>query len=316
MTCCFCGRSQRDGRLVPSWKICGHVASCSKCWHKRFRRKSITMAVAEPIGVEWSEFSVALKNVCNPSGVVSFAENAWKLAIEGRRRTIRVLIGNRWWAMRLDDANWSPGRKEAFARIAFGEAAAELQLRRRRNCERCAEDPAGSRSPRYAIKCRLLAWLPLWQREIPLGPPMVRRFRESLPNSSVRNQNVEEIDISSLSKAIRQNWVSFPSQVPTFPGCGWPNLQHKLIQLYFVMGWSCATIAARYGLARHQVLRILNAWKWRAANAGYIQHIPVAELLDQWETRSPLAQHGSLQRRMFTPGGPALYLASAEVIGD
>jgi hypothetical protein len=291
MTCCFCGRSQRDGRLVRSWKICGRVASCGKCWHERFRRKSITMAVAEPIGAGWSEFSAALNDVRNPSGVVSFAENAWKLTIEGRRRTVRVLIGNRWWAMRLDDANWSPGRKEAFARIAFGEAAAaELHLRRRRNCERCTENPAGSRSPRYAIECQLLVWLPLCQREIPLRPPMVRRIRESLPNSSVRDQNIEEIDISNLSKAIRHNWVSFPSQVPTFPGCGWPNLQHKLIQLYFVMGWGCATIAARYGLARHQVLHVLNAWKSRAANAGYIQHIPIAEVLSQCETRRSSAQ--------------------------
>jgi hypothetical protein len=316
MTCCFCGRSQRGGRLIPRWKVCGHLATCSKCWHKRFRRKSITITFAEPIGAGWHEFSAALEDACSPSRVVRFAENAWKLTIEGRRRTVRVLIGNRWWAVRLDDAKWSPGRREAFARIASGKAAAALYLRPKPNCERCTENPAGGRSLRYANECKLLVWLPRGQREIPLGPPpMVQRIRASRPDSSVREQNIDEIDISNLSKAIHYNWVSFPSQIPTFPGCGWPNLQHKLVQLYFVIGWSCASIAARYGLARHQVLRVLNAWKWRAANAGYIQHIPVAEVLNQWETRSPLAQNRSLQGRIFMPGGPALYPA-AGVIGD
>jgi hypothetical protein len=306
MTCCFCGRSETRGRLRPRWKVCGHLATCNKCWHKRFRRKSITIAFAEPIGAGWHEFSAALEDACSPSRVVRFAENAWKLTMEGRRRTVRVLIGNRWWAVRLDDAKWSPGRREAFAKIVSGEAAAELYLRHRPNCERCTENPAGSRSPRYAIECKLLVWLPCLQREIPLGPPTVQRIRGSRPDSSVRDQNIGEIDISNLSRAIRHNWVSFPSQVPTFPGCGWPDLQHKLIQLYFVMGWSCATIAARYGLARHQVLHVLNAWKARAANAGYIQHIPVEEISSQWETQRTLAQNGSSQGRKLMPGGLAL----------
>jgi hypothetical protein len=284
MTCCFCGRSERRERLRPNWKICGHLASCSECLLKRFRRKSITMAVAEPIGAAWNEFSAALENVCNPSGVVPFADNAWKLTVDGGRRTVHILIGNRWWATSLDDAKWSPGRREAFARMMSGEAAAvEFHFQRRRNHESYTRERPSRDSQLYTIECKTVAWLPRQQQEIILGPPVVQRIQISRPDSKVRDRNIEEIDISNLSKAVRNNWVSFPSKVPTFPGCGWPDLQHKLIQLYFVMGWSCATIAARYGLARHQVLHFLKAWKWRAANAGYIQHIPVAEVLSRWE---------------------------------
>jgi hypothetical protein len=91
----------------------------------------------------------------------------------------------------------------------------------------------------------------------------------------IRRQSIGEIDIDKLRTAIRANWVSFPSQVPTFPTCGRTDVQRRLIQLYFLLGWRCSDIAARYGLLQGQVRAILITWKWRAANAGYIQHIPV-----------------------------------------
>lgn len=103
------------------------------------------------------------------------------------------------------------------------------------------------------------------------------RHRANLPPSSVRNRDIRELSLSNLRKAIRANWVSFPSQIPALPSCRWPGPEHKLVQLYFVMGWSCRQIAARYGMSHQQVRCILNAWRWRAANAGYLQHIPPAE---------------------------------------
>jgi len=88
---------------------------------------------------------------------------------------------------------------------------------------------------------------------------------------SVRDQNIEEIDISHLREAIRANWVSFPSQVPTFSHCGPSELQWRAVQLYFILGWRGAAIAARYGMGQDQVRHMLNAWKLRAVRAGFIQ---------------------------------------------
>jgi hypothetical protein len=43
------------------------------------------------------------------------------------------------------------------------------------------------------------------------------------------------------------------------------------------MGWSCARIAARYGLFEDRAQGVLDVWKWEVATAkpGYLQHIPV-----------------------------------------
>jgi hypothetical protein len=88
---------------------------------------------------------------------------------------------------------------------------------------------------------------------------------------SARDRNLEEIEISHLREAIRANWVSFPSQVPTFSHCGQSELQWRAVQLYFVLGWRCAAIAARYGKGQDQVRHMLNVWKLRAIRAGFIQ---------------------------------------------
>jgi len=102
---------------------------------------------------------------------------------------------------------------------------------------------------------------------------------------TVRDRNIEEIDISHLRDAVRANWVSFPSQVPTFSRCGPAELQWRVVQLYFVLGWRCAAIAARYGMVQDQVRHMLNAWKLRAVRAGFIQptsagHTPFQENCD------------------------------------
>ena len=92
--------------------------------------------------------------------------------------------------------------------------------------------------------------------------------------SEVEGKKVEDWRIDDLREAIRANRVSFPSQVPTFPLHERPDLQFKLAQLYFVFGWNCSAIAAKYGLIRQRVQQILNTWKRRAAQMGYLQEIP------------------------------------------
>jgi hypothetical protein len=80
--------------------------------------------------------------------------------------------------------------------------------------------------------------------------------------------------IDALRWAVRTNQVSFPSQAPTFGKHDRADLQWRLAQLYFVCGWNCEGIAAKYGLIRQRVRQILNTWKRRAVETGHIQFIP------------------------------------------
>jgi len=88
---------------------------------------------------------------------------------------------------------------------------------------------------------------------------------------------IEELSLPRLREAIRSNRISFPSQVPTFSKHDRPDLQRRVVQLYFVLGWNCNNIAIRYGLIRQRVQQILNTWKRRAIEMGYLQHVTLLE---------------------------------------
>jgi transposase len=107
--------------------------------------------------------------------------------------------------------------------------------------------------------------------------PQVGMFPEVPANAGTAETTLSEMRIDALREAIRMNEVSFPSQIPIFPKHDRPDLQQKLVQLYFVQGWSCPKIGARYGTSRGRVLQILNTWKRRAVEVGWIQRIPPAE---------------------------------------
>lgn len=87
-------------------------------------------------------------------------------------------------------------------------------------------------------------------------------------------ENIAELTLAELRRKIRRNRASFPSQVPTFAKHDRPDLQRKLVQLYFLFGWSCNRIALRHGILRQRVQQILSTWKRRAIQMGYIQEIP------------------------------------------
>jgi hypothetical protein len=89
-----------------------------------------------------------------------------------------------------------------------------------------------------------------------------------------RAERIEELSLAELRLKIRRNRASFPSQVPTFLKHDRPDLQRKLVQLYFLFGWSCNKIARRHGILRQRVQQILSTWKRRAIQMGYIQDIP------------------------------------------
>jgi hypothetical protein len=90
------------------------------------------------------------------------------------------------------------------------------------------------------------------------------------------DSHIERLTIPKLRKAIRTNRISFPSQVPVFQKRDRADLQRKMVQLYFLFGWSCSRIGERYELRRQRVQQILNTWKRRAVQMGYLQSIPPA----------------------------------------
>jgi len=276
MTCGLCGRFTKAGPLPPGWKVHGSVIFCRDCRRQQFRLRVITMTVAEPIRAQWQEFRRALEEMWSRATPVQLADQAWELTTSKGQHIVRVLIGNQWWALRVQDRKWSPGRREAYEKIAAGEAAAEEFCLYPKPARKGRIPKRASRDVRpYEVECKTVAWLARQQPE----PLTTLHARVRRLEGRMRDQNIGEIDLGDLRRAIRANWISFPSQVPTFPSCGPADLQHKLIQLYFLMGWSCANIAARYGLTRGQVRAILHAWKGRAASTGYLQHIAPAEAL-------------------------------------
>jgi hypothetical protein len=78
---------------------------------------------------------------------------------------------------------------------------------------------------------------------------------------------------------IRNNLITFPSEVPVFRKTTRPDLQAKIAVLYFVRGWSTTQIGERYQIGRQRVAQIITKWRMRAVRSGYIQLINEATLI-------------------------------------
>ena len=89
--------------------------------------------------------------------------------------------------------------------------------------------------------------------------------------------NIAEMSLRPLRAAIRNNEVSFPSQVPVFPCQSRADIQWRLAELYFVHNWSCSDLGRRYGVTMERVRQLVSQWARRAAALGYLQEIPAAE---------------------------------------
>ena len=114
----------------------------------------------------------------------------------------------------------------------------------------------------------------------PLFPfPQADKLPADPAGSRAVEPNLSEMPVDELREAIRRNQVTFPAQVPVFPKHDRSDVQRQLVQLYFLFGWSGPRIGIRYGLRRSRVQQILNAWKRRAVELGYIQAVPSAEVL-------------------------------------
>lgn len=100
--------------------------------------------------------------------------------------------------------------------------------------------------------------------------------------------NIERLKINSLREGIRSNRISFPSQVPVFPKHDRADLQPKIVQLYFLFGWTCSRIGGRYSLRPQRVQQILNTWKRRAVQMGYLQSIPTGRAVRSLRCLRPI----------------------------
>jgi transposase-like protein len=76
-----------------------------------------------------------------------------------------------------------------------------------------------------------------------------------------------------LRAAIQRNLVSFPGQVAAFTRRGVGDTQERIVQLYFVRGWSVRRICERYRMSKVAVQNLLSEWRIRAVAAGHIQEI-------------------------------------------
>jgi transposase-like protein len=76
-----------------------------------------------------------------------------------------------------------------------------------------------------------------------------------------------------LRTAITRNLVSFPAQVRPFMKRSSGDLQERIVQLYFVRGWSVRSLCDRYGLNKAMAHKLLAEWRIRAVESGYIQEI-------------------------------------------
>jgi hypothetical protein len=76
-----------------------------------------------------------------------------------------------------------------------------------------------------------------------------------------------------LRTAITRNLVTFPAQIQPFMKRTIGDLQERIIQLYFVRGWSVRNICDRYGMSKAMVHKLLAEWRIRAVESGYIQEI-------------------------------------------
>lgn len=80
--------------------------------------------------------------------------------------------------------------------------------------------------------------------------------------------------LSFIRDQIRSCRLSFPAQVPVFTRLHRPDIQWRIVVLYFVRGWSSTRIAVRYGITRERVRQILRQWTARARTNGYIDVVP------------------------------------------
>jgi hypothetical protein len=86
-----------------------------------------------------------------------------------------------------------------------------------------------------------------------------------------------QASLQYLRKAIRANRVVFPVPVPIFPCQHRADIQWRLVELYFVHGWSCTHLGQRYKVTDRRIQQLIQRWVARAKALGYLQAIPTEQ---------------------------------------
>jgi transposase-like protein len=107
-----------------------------------------------------------------------------------------------------------------------------------------------------------------------------------------------------LRNAITRNLVSFPSQIRPFAKRTVADLQVRIVQLYFIGGWSVRRIGDRYNIRKDTVHQLLAQWRIRAIESGYIQEIEPGVLTEIVPEEQDIGDIGYLPEP--TPASPQL----------
>jgi len=62
--------------------------------------------------------------------------------------------------------------------------------------------------------------------------------------------------------------------IPIFPYQYRADIQWRLVELYFIRGWSTKKLAERYGVTSRRIQQSLQHWVVSAMERGYLQAIP------------------------------------------
>ena len=108
--------------------------------------------------------------------------------------------------------------------------------------------------------------------------------------------------IDEVREAVHANRVAFPVPVPTIPAQFRPEIQWRLVELYFIRGWSSAKLAERYGVTARRVQQSLQQWVGIALSRGYLQEIPPEAPLVYSPASPPMMAVAAMPR--FSPIPP------------
>lgn len=76
-----------------------------------------------------------------------------------------------------------------------------------------------------------------------------------------------------LRQAVWENRVVFPAPAPVFAHQYRADVQQRLVELYFVRGWSFRQLGGRYGVTAGRVRQTIRRWVERAMTLNYLQSI-------------------------------------------
>jgi len=76
-----------------------------------------------------------------------------------------------------------------------------------------------------------------------------------------------------LRQAVQENRVAFPAPVPVFAHEYRADVQRRLVELYFIRGWSFCRLGGRYKVTAGRVRQTIRRWVEHATALNYLQSI-------------------------------------------